>query len=484
MNIVIIILTFFLCIASSIYAFLPIEVNNSILILVSITAFISYLLSVVALKISSIFSWFGFFNLFNVSYLIATFQFYLLYSYIPEIAEDSGLWIDWNILNRASVLGLVSYLLFLISYIWTIRRNLDRLKPSLVAYLPYTSLKKFSNIGALACWLLFAIFLVVVGPAYLSGAYDGTKNWASGSTYVYILFQISLFIIISIDIYSLRQANKNLSIWGYVFQLNKLTLTLATVFVLFNVYTGERGVIVQVFIIYWGGYAFFFRNISFFWFFMILAVGAAFMTFMAFSRTRDAGMSVEERIESGIHRFQDETKWYSITGHLASSVRINNAAIAFNQNDPMFGRTMLVNIAGVIPFAPSMLTKTYSYTGIGFNSSVYFTNLLSPVSDKGNQTGAGSTIFADVYLNFNIIGIYIFFPLLGFATALIEFNAKNTINIFYHTFYVILLSEAIYWPRSMLFGNLRNFAWALLILYIFYRCMRGRHVLDYPRALE
>ena len=90
-------------------------------------------------------------------------------------------------------------------------------------------------------------------------------------------------------------------------------------------------------------------------------------------------------------------------------------------------------------------------------------------------------MFGDVYINFGALGVFILFPLFGWIVSYVEFYAKNGFGIFMNVAYIIILSQAVYWPRDAYFGSIRNICWALFITYIAYVVMNGRRVLSCPR---
>lgn len=462
------------------YYAVPGGMNEVLLLSLSIIAFIAYLVSVFWLKsISNLFSWFSFFNMFNISMLIVNFQFPALCYFVAEIAESPFIWHQYTSVNKCAALSLVGYVLFLLGYMNNIfkLRSVSAIKK--VGYISPLSIRRFLHVGSAITWLLFVLFIIIVGPAYLSGAYDGTKNWGSGATYIYLLFQSSLFVVIGLDHYALKLEHKNLGLYRYLSGLNKPIMILAALFVLLNVYTGERGSVVQVGVLYAGAYTFFLRKLSFVWFAAAICLGAVLMTFMSLYRTRDASVSLEERIITGKERTQ-ELKWYNYTGDLAGSVRINNAAMQYFGDSPFLGRTMLVEAGSAVPFLTGAMAKTSPWTGLGANGSYYYTQLLSPITNKGNQTGAGNTLFGDIYMNFKMPGILIMFPLLGLFCAYVEYQAKYNVCVFYNVIYMVLLTWAVYWPRSAYFGPTRNIVWVLLVTYIAFRVMKGRGVMNKP----
>ncbi|MFL2833269.1 MAG: hypothetical protein ACJ0BK_06625 [Coraliomargaritaceae bacterium] len=462
----------------------PDGLNEPMLLILSILAFVAYLVTMNFIRLtSSVFSWFSFFNMFSVSMLIVNFQFPALCYFVPEIAESRFLWHQFIYANSCTALSLVGYVFFLLAYMSTIWKSTIKLGPRQVGCVSPDELRGFGHKGAVVAWLLFALFIITVGPVYLSGAYDGTKNWAGGATYIFILFQITMFTVIAIDIYAIKLRHPSLGVFGYLLALNKPMLLLSIIFALLNIYTGERGVVVQIGLLYGGAFTFYFRKLSFTWFAAALCLGAMLMSFMSLYRTREASVSIQERVETGKYR-SEELKWYSYTSDLAGSVRINNAAMQYFGDSLFLGRTMLVEAGSAVPFLAGAMAKTSNWTGLGGNGSHYYTQLLSPLTDKGNQTGAGNTIFGDIYMNFKWPGILIMFPAIGFLCAHIESQAKNNISIFYNVQYMILLTWAVYWPRSAYFGPTRSLLWAMIITYIAYKIMKGSRVASRPRALR
>ena len=453
-------------IAAGFYFFGPQNFNPLVNSTFAFAGIVAYLFSILAVrKILGYYNWFGFFSLFSISFLICGLQYPFQSLFIDDIGNSDFLWGNYLSVGQSTGLYLVAFLTFIIGYLSGLKKGLFELPERLSGSNTY-NVDKFITIGTVSSWLLFILFIGLVGSSFLSGAYDGMKNWGAGSTYVFLLLQILSYVSFSLDVYRLRNLGKRLGMTSFILQLNKLLLLLFVVLILVNIYVGERGVVVQIITLIVGSFYFHFRKASFTTFLTLACVGALIMTALSFYRTRDATASLDDRIFNASVGMVD-LKWYSITADLAASCRINAAAIQYFRDDPKLGATMVTQLASVAPFMPGLLLKTAPYTGIEGNSSFIFTQLLNPVSVRtGNQTGAGSTPFGDVYLNFGCIGIFIFFPILGIFMSKIEIRAKYTTCLYNHVQNGIILTWAVYWPRAVFFAPLRFLIWGLLLTYL------------------
>ena len=455
----------FIAIATCVYFFGSEDYIPSIHSFFALVGVCSYAISILAInKIQGYYNWLGFFNLFSFSIVLCGFQYPLLSFFIDDVNESEFLWGNYQGIGQATGLYLVSYLLFLIVYLCTLNKMLI-FKPRVFPSIRVSRLKFCINSGAVISILLFFVFILLVGPSYLSGAYDGSKNWGGGSTYIFLLLQTVLYVTFALDVYKIRIYFKDLSIFSYFINLNKIVLFLFLIITLVNLYVGERGVIVQIALLIICSYYFYFSKGTFKVFFILGCIGAILMSAISLYRTRDATASVNDRLQN-LYSSIDDFEWYNVTGDLASSCRINNAAIQYYKNQSLYGATMVTQVFSVIPFVPGLLLKTAPYTGIQGNSSFIFTQLLNPQSARtGNQTGAGTTPFGDLFINFNVLGIFIFFPILGAFLARVEAKANYTMCLYSNVQYGILLTWAIYWPRAIYLGPYRYLIWAYLITF-------------------
>jgi oligosaccharide repeat unit polymerase len=111
------------------------------------------------------------------------------------------------------------------------------------------------------------------------------------------------------------------------------------------------------------------------------------------------------------------------------------------------------------------------HLNFGMTSSTYLTWNINGIQ---SSVGTGSTIVADVYLDWGVTGVIIVFFILGRFMAWLELNVAHSHSLYLNCLYLLVLSNALYWGRATLLINLNRWVWSLLILWAAHRFWLGR----------
>jgi len=410
------------------------------------------------------FEWFGIFNLFAFGFVIVHFQYPILSVFEEEVATNAWIWRYWDISTEAMLVGVIGFLCFLFGYVLKFGHisPKERTKPQ-TPIGPVEYAKVFYTVFGMAV-LSFAGFLAIVGPAYLQGAYAGTSNWGGGATYAFVAFEIFFNLALALEIYRMRMENRHRGILGYLFGFNYLLSAFAVAYVLFNIYTGDRGPIIVTGIIVLGGYDMFFRRMGAKFFIPLIVFGALVLTFVGHYRTRDTTLSIEERIEQAVVKGADK-KYYSYTADLAGNVRNLNTVVAMvPEQYPYFkGMIMGGGVLQVIPLYQKILNPTIGQWRVGITSGQF--NTFVTLGEIGNY-GVGTTVVADAYLDFGIFSVIVIFCGMGYFMAWLETTGPRNFGIYRTVLCILVLSYALYWPRASVFGAIDEWVWSLGIIWV------------------
>jgi hypothetical protein len=143
-------------------------------------------------------------------------------------------------------------------------------------------------------------------------------------------------------------------------------------------------------------------------------------------------------------------------------------------SDYYFGWIQAGRVATSVPLAAGVLRKAIPFqvhqTPLGSTSSSIFTyHVLGPDS----TIGVGSSILADLYIDFGIVGCFIGMGLFGYFIAWSEFKAVSTFALFPLVFYLMVVSTSIYWPRSFIGISFQQWALTLMILFVIHKYFLG-----------
>jgi hypothetical protein len=416
-------------------------------------------------------SYFSASSLFVLGFWAVHFFFAAIISFEEEVQNNAFLWRFPDLANYTILVGTIAFCFFLLGYLLFMAKP-PRVQPERIASISQSDLSRLLLIAPVVSIVNFSLFLLVVGPAYLSGAYAGSSNWGTGATYLFLFFEIFFYLTLALEVYKIRIRSKGkpMGVLQYVFSFNIVTLALLFFYLVFNVYIGDRGPILTTLFICIAGYDFFIKRFKLITVLVAVALGVMAMAFISNYRTRDASKTITERVEQA-GRKAANSEWYSAPGELGSSVRVLNTGIALAESDGLWwGKFQAVNILGLIPMAKSFVIRVL-HLNFGMTSSTYLTWNINGIQ---SSVGTGSTIVADVYLDWGVTGVIIVFFILGRFMAWLELNVAHSHSLYLNCLYLLVLSNALYWGRATLLINLNRWVWSLLILWAAHRFWLGR----------
>jgi len=401
-------------------------------------------------------TWLSYETLFLFGYLIVHFQIPLLASIGIEPNRPSYIWINKQVVNFASWLSLMALLFWMLGYfIFLKRTNVKELLTNKNIFKYKVQTRKVD----ILLLILFVGFLLLVGRNFLGGGYGGTSLWGTGATYVYMLLKTVLYLRI---IYFFINLSNKVSIKQLLSRLLKYrTFTsVLLLYVFLFLVSGDRGPVLEIGILIIFLFAFYQRKIPFMSFLVIGILAAFVFTIIGFGRARYADERKENIFERGYDEFV-ESNDFNVTNELASSNRILYRALdVVPVNHPyLYGQTFLMEIIGVVPFGGSFYLELADIPEMYFSSSRFFTILGQGVD---YNSGEGSEIIGDIYINFGFYGVLILMFLLGlfisYLTVRLPLNQHAILII-----YAFMIISAIYISRSDYLEPLKGIFYALLI---------------------
>lgn len=317
-------------------------------------------------------------------------------------------------------------------------------------------------------YLLLLTFLIIT-PEYVMGSHhiNGVVNG-----YVFLLFQASLIASISLRYYAFRtHAWEEVEFISYLRFLGLDLLFLASVFICFSLYVGDRGPVITYSILILGPYFFKYKRLSLAIIIPVLLIMGIFFTLLGEARRLGSGNAIsnlkivqDSKKENTSKRFQSPVP-IEQTIELAMSIRCLNYSIldVTEGNGLHYGYFQFKQLASIIPGGGRMamiLTNRRhpKYDG----SSAYTTYLIQ--GDKPKY-GDGTTCVSDVYLDFGIIGVVIFFFLFGRLYKQIEYllSSNNETTVFLIITSLVYFAFSIYSSRSSLLFQVKYITFAYLI---------------------
>lgn len=184
----------------------------------------------------------------------------------------------------------------------------------------------------------------------------------------------------------------------------------------------------------------------------VLVIGAITVSFLGYYRSRDPSLGITEKIIAAIER-QSESSNNSVvnaTKELAGSVDTHFYAVRdinMGRTSHSLGKYTFLSITSAIPGLKRQYLWDIGFEPSEINSAVYFS-----VSSQGADYsyGAGSSMFGEAFLEFNLLGMIIYGFILGMIFkyldyAIIDEQKMSVLNL---ALVLNLSAHAIYMGRT------------------------------------
>ena len=124
-----------------------------------------------------------------------------------------------------------------------------------------------------------------------------------------------------------------------------------------------------------------------------------------------------------------------------------------------YGKSMLAYVLGIIPF---LQNTVFSLTGIDPDTASSAMIITQSTLGTTSGTGTGTTIIADIYIAFGLLGVILFMGWLGRFIQKTRIFAKQ--NIYYLAIYGILTGMSVYIARAEFFYPAKTLLWSCLCI--------------------
>ena len=304
--------------------------------------------------------------------------------------------------------------------------------------------------------LLFALFVITAGRSYLNAElYKGGKGATSSSMYVLLLLSISTSILIVSVILNRNQKSKLLS---WFMKSDKRVLGFIAIYALFFLYVGDRGGAIQVVFIFLTVFSSIVRPIVFKEFLLIVVSGAIILTFIGMGRGEDGDKNI---LEAGAEK-TELNNGYDLTMELANSARTLYMSLGNipKRRDYFYGKLWLSKALAIVPFSNSIYLKISKDKRYYISSSSYITYLRF---GEYNKSGEGTSLVADIYLNFSLLGVLFFMFLLGIVIRRFQYELELNRNFYWIISAAIFSGFVFYISRDSLFSSVRAIIWGIIV---------------------
>tara|TARA_R110002049_G_scaffold261136_2_gene437240 strand:+ start:2444 stop:3712 length:1269 start_codon:yes stop_codon:yes gene_type:complete len=390
---------------------------------------------------------------FLVGFLIVHFQWPVMYSFSNIVPENiSRIWIDSKYVNYGTWVSTLGGLSWLLGY--SIPQKTKRKNSKNVKY-NYSKLLYFTA-------LLFILFIVTAGKVFLTNAkyIEGPTSDSGGiAAYINILLSICLTVLTVFVVLDNKNKYKN-NLLKWILGLNKLYLIIVMAYVIIFLAAGERGAPISLILTLLILIGCIIRPIALKEFLIFTILGAFFMTMISIGR----GIDSEKNIFNSGYENIEVNSGYDFTLELANSVRTLYMSISEvpGNYDYFLGELWIGSLLSIIPFAQSIY---FQMTGLG-NEYLGSAELITFFTfGHYPHMGEGTSLIADIYLNFGVIGAVFIMFLFGKFAKLVNIKAFLEQDLTWIIIAAIIGGFSVYLGRSSLFIILRPIIWSFPIIY-------------------
>jgi len=133
-------------------------------------------------------------------------------------------------------------------------------------------------------------------------------------------------------------------------------------------------------------------------------------------------------------------------------------------NGYTYGKSMSLGVIGLVPFLASTVTRgDIKEFGSGETLTEYTHNKNN--TPQKNRIGLGTTIIADLYLAFGLLGVILFMFLLGYFISKLLLSSAG-LHYYFLVALTAMLANCVFMVRASYTHPVRYMVWALILAYI------------------
>ncbi|WP_417608028.1 O-antigen polysaccharide polymerase Wzy [Owenweeksia hongkongensis] len=388
-------------------------------------------------------------NLFLIGFIIVHFQIYLDYVLGAYQGLGVDLMINDRLVPKASLISALALVMYYIGYLMAsyYKAGVKHIEVKQISAVVYSSR------GLLVLMVaLLSLFMLTADWNYFRGNYgDVSVGTLADYAQQYLLLAMIGYVVLFVKNERIK-GNVYKNMLSYTSKLGSTFLLISGVYLVLVLVSGDRGPILQFGVTYLGGYVLVAkRKMRLVVVLAGLFIGATAISLLGFVREIGNGADFWKKVEVAYSLRAESRIQSSIspsTLELAGSVRTMHAAVDYSEN---YGHTNgLFQLFQVLSIVPGVGTIAKALTGMentDFKSSAFLTrHILGSNPDRG----LGTTVVADIFLDFGIIGVVVIFCLFAWFVRYLEVNvfSARLFRISTLALFFIFLSQAIYIGRS------------------------------------
>lgn len=399
--------------------------------------------------------------------LIVGFQKYLDYclGYIDK--SDLLLQVSQQTVAKSSLISLIGLTSFFIGFL--LKTNINY-KDNERNGFEVTSTKLLSILAA----IFLLAFILTVNPLYVFGGY-GIYDMGLTAIYYSILFKASIFALVIQKVINISQyESKPQSFWIFLKSIGYFNVLMLFIYCFIVLLSGDRGDMIAISLLVLIGYTNASgEKISRFKSIVLITLAAFIITMLGIARsfnTLDDSSFVDNitKALAGESNKEASVSVLPFTAELSDSVKAIHYSVEYvpSQYEYVYSRFHMQSIFGAIPLSSSVTQYIFSDNSVKYTSSANYVTWL--IAGDNATSGQGTSIFADFYLSYGLLGVVLgmaFFGwLIRYSEQSIEFNQNKYLIMIIIS--IVMFTSSIFLSRSSLFASVRLIVWIWTILVI------------------
>jgi len=415
--------------------------------------------------------WLSISTMFILGYFVVFFQIFLLDLFGFKLIKVyySLIWINKAVMQKSFGIASIGLLAFYVGASSIQLKSHKNIKNPNVTISP-----DYVFVVLTLAYIFYILFFIFAG-SYRYGIYYA-KDASPLAVYCYKLFVVCLSAAVIIKVsYITSYKEKKLTFIKYLNIFGFPLLFLLVWHIVFSTYVGDRGPVISFTLLAFAMYFIRWQKLNLFRIIIAVLIAASLMTLIGKIRSyRSSGMGYSRRLSEAVSEYSDkegiDSKFgikvpASETIELALSVQTLNHAL-YNVPDNYKFRYGLFQLNYFFSIVPGLsgMTNSLLYDGNEkYKSSSCFITYL--IQGDNPSYGNGTSIIADFYLDFGVLGVIVGLFLLGLFIGRNEsrlwkdYQKPTLIWIAI----LILFSKALYLNRSSIGLEFSN----IVLIFIF-----------------
>lgn len=315
-------------------------------------------------------------------------------------------------------------------------------------------------------------YLVVVGPEALEGGYSGSAvgNLLARSSYLLegILLKLGILILL------ISYANPR-----KIIPQCKLPLFILSLILIMYLVMGDRSEFFFTIAVVIFAYSRYYKKISF----PVLIIGILVSAFLM-NAVQLARRDQDRSLNTIAKVMTDDRRNVSVTAglnNIAASGGVLLAAVSAiaEKHEYFYGELKTKELLGIIPYGRTFFLGSEPAGDVSTSSDFLTHYILGPHSN----TGTGTTIVADLYIDFGPAGVVLGLFLLGYIANTVNMKADRGSSIIYAVVFCYFAGLLVMLPRYSFLMIIRGLIWPALIIWaLSYLVVGGRRKLEESKS--